>query len=77
MDGNSGKSLAAVIIILGTIVTGILMIAISYSLIAAITWAIFWCFGWVWSWQLALGIWLFAIFLKQMHKFITKHGEKK
>lgn len=69
-------AMGAAIILLGTICTLILILGVSYGLIALATWAIFSCFGWAWSWQLALGIWLLAIFLRWMHKYITSHKEK-
>lgn len=77
---NDGKNvdgfMAALIVIFGTICALILVLGISYGLVALLTYLICLCFGWNWSWIFALGIWILAIFLKWMHKYITSHGGK-
>ena len=74
---KSDTIMGAGIIVFGTICMLAVILGVSYGLVALVTWAICSCFGWMWSWQIALGIWLLAVFLKWMHKYITSHKKEE
>ena len=61
------------IVAIGTIGMLVLLLGLSYAMTALVTWLIFSCFGWDWSWQLALGIWLLALFIR----WVLKRSDSK